>query len=556
MALKALLTRDHKLIPDKDPRTALTLLALLLAAQIYLIFYKSFNWDEFLHYSQVYMVKEGALTSLFQVLHVRILSWVPLVADSLVDQLILARFFMWSCTCVTLAAIYGLARQFTSQINAIFAAVAYLSAGYVFTHSFSIRADPMATATLMVSLYVLAAGRLTLQRAIIVGALVGLAGMITAKSVFYAPCFAGLAWWRFTRDGGDWKFIVKLLAIFLAALASFLLIYTAHKSGLPQAVQAAASPSATFKGGGRWFFSEDRFALFYFAKQSLLAVVFIICLFLAPRAWRKEHADRSALIAMVGLVAPLLVVILYRNTFPYFYVFLFAPIAVAIAPAIGQFRQRYGNFIALGLFSVSPLALLITEPRDVIGRQIAMIDYVHQEYPDKVEYLARSGAIADYPRVIKSLTTGNGIRAYFESGDPIVAKKITSGELAFVLATQTAITAALEGRQVPKAFLDEDIEALSSNFVQQWGPLYRAGKEIPAGENAFQFEVPHKGSFILDGAKLSLNGRALTHGKEIVLDAGVHEATGLRENRMILWRGNKLPSKPPGEWIGGFYTDF
>lgn len=550
------MTQDQQSYPNRDLRAALLLLGLLLTAQIYLIFFKSYNWDEFLHYGHVYMAQNGTLTDLFQVLHSRILSWVPMVADSLIDQLRLARFFMWACTLVTLAAIYALARQFTSQINAVFAALAYLTAGYVFTHSFSIRADPMATATLMVSLYVFTVGRLTLLRAIAVGALVGLAGMMTAKSVFYAPCFTGLAWWRYKRDGGDLKFLAQLIVISVAAAVSFGIIYFLHKSGLSEAVQRTSSPSTTFMFGMRWFFSEDRFALVYFAKQVLLAVVFMICLFFAPRAWRSEISDKPARIAMVGLVAPLIVILFYRNTFPYFYVFLLAPVAVAIAPAIGCFRKRYGNRIALLLFAASPLALLLTEPRDVMERQEAMIDYIHQEYPEKVTYLARSNSIADYPRVLTSLTTGNGIRSYYDRGEPIIANKIKNGELAFVLATQVAIQAALEGRQIPRAFLAEDVEQLSTNFVQQWGPLYRAGEEIPAGNNPHCFEVPHAGSYILEGTNLMIDGRLLAHGEIINLDAGVHEASGSRRNKMVLWRGEKLPSAPPEGWTGGFYTDF
>src|SRR3546814_1559361 len=54
---------------------SLLLLGLLLTAQIYLIFFKSYNWDEFLHYGQVYMAQNGTLTDHFQVLHTRILSW-------------------------------------------------------------------------------------------------------------------------------------------------------------------------------------------------------------------------------------------------------------------------------------------------------------------------------------------------------------------------------------------------------------------------------------------------------------------------------------------------
>jgi hypothetical protein len=49
-------------------------------------------------------------------------------------------------------------------------------------------------------------------------------------------------------------------------------------------------------------------------------------------------------------------------------VFILAPAAVAIAPALGLARDRYGNaFLSLAL-SLIPLALAVLEPRDVLVR--------------------------------------------------------------------------------------------------------------------------------------------------------------------------------------------
>ena len=48
-----------------------------LAAQLYLVFFKSFNWDEFLHYNFVYRLRDGTLNAPYQVVHLRLLWWAP-----------------------------------------------------------------------------------------------------------------------------------------------------------------------------------------------------------------------------------------------------------------------------------------------------------------------------------------------------------------------------------------------------------------------------------------------------------------------------------------------
>ncbi|MFZ9394857.1 MAG: hypothetical protein ACO25F_02200 [Erythrobacter sp.] len=541
--------------PEQGLLMGAAALAMLLAVQLYLVFYKSFNWDEFLHFSQVYLARNGTLAAPFQVLHSRILFWVPDTAESLVEQLRLARFFMWGCTLVTLAAIYGLAGQFTTRVNALYAAIAYLTAGYVFTQSFSIRADPMAAAALMSALYLFASGRLTAARAVAAGALIGLAGMITLKSVFYAPCFAGIAWWRYRQAGGRPGILWHIAAMTFAALLVFALIYTLHSSGLADVPERFNKPGKMLENGSRWFLSDDKSPVIFLIKQALFGVVFTILLLASPIAWRMLK-EPSFKIALLGLVVPLAVVLVYRNTYPYFYVFLLAPVAVSIAPAIGLVRARYGNTLVLLLLAICPLFFTLTEPRDVFARQQAMLEYIRGEYPAPVGYLERSGAIADYPPALTHLTTGNGIRGYYQRGEPIIADKIKRGELAFVLGTAPPISAAIAGKPIERTFLPEDVALLSDNFVQQWGPLYRAAKAIPVGNNPHRFEVPSAGRYTLDGERLVIDGREVTRGETIELDAGQHSASGPRASRMILWRGERLPSPPPMEWDGPFYTRF
>jgi hypothetical protein len=208
------------------------------------------------------------------------------------------------------------------------------------------------------------------------------------------------------------------------------------------------------------------------------------------------------------------------------------------------------------MLAAIPLVMAIQEPRDVLKRQQAMIDYVHQEYPAKTGYLDYSGMIADYPRVLKHLTSGNGIGGYHERGDPIIAREIDSGRLPFIIANHPVISEALEGRPASYAFLPEDEAAMIGNFVHQWGGLWREGKLIPAGAKDFEFELRRAGTFVLAGDAIHIDGKALTAGATIVLGRGKHLVTGTRASSSILWRGTHLPSPPPAIAPGDLFTQY
>jgi hypothetical protein len=229
---------------------------------------------------------------------------------------------------------------------------------------------------------------------------------------------------------------------------------------------------------------------------------------------------------------------------------------VGIAPALGYLRARTGNLLLAVLLAALPLTLAMLEPRDVLQRQQALIDYVHREFPARVNYLDYSGMIADYPRILKHLTSGNGIRGYYHRGDPIVARMINEGHVPFIIANYPVIRVALEGRRLPQTFLPPDIAAMKGNYVRQWGPLWREGAHVPAGAPDFTFNLSRGGVFVLDGDWLTIDGVAVPHGARISLKQGDHRVTGGRTGPSTLWRGDKLPGIPPPLTQGEFFTEF
>lgn len=543
---------------DSTLAIGFALLLGLLLVQLNLLWFKSFNWDEFLHYGHVFAAREGTLDAPFQVLHSRILFWVPDTAASIIDQMRIARLFMFACTLITLSAIYGLAQRFTSRENALFALIAYLSAGYVFTQSFSIRADPMAAASLMSALYLTTCREKPLASYAAAGALVGLAGMITMKSVFYAPCFAGMAWLFWSQSEDKREALFCFAAATLAALCVFGAIYSWHTSGLAPVPEQFADTSKFVAGGRRWILPESFPALKYVAVQGAWGLVFLLGILCAPYAWRGSKLSRAHLVALCGLAAPLLTLLFYRNTFPYFFVYLLAPVAVAISASWGLLIRRYGFVAVLVSMCIAPAVLTTLTPRDVIARQGAIIDYLRAEYSPGTGYLGRSSMLPDYPRVISHLATGPGMAGYNQRRRPLVAEAFARGELPFILATGELIILALQGKEDQRGFLAEDVAVMNDHYAHQWGPIYREGEQIEptAGEQRVVF--PRSGSYTLDGQAVFLDKTRIEPGETVNLRSGAHLVQCAEEcdKRTVFWRGKRLPATPPVVPNGLFYTSF
>lgn len=530
----------------------------LLLLQLYLLWFKSFNWDEFLHYSQVFAARNGTLDAPFQVLHARILYWVPDLGISITDQMRAARLVMFAFTLVTLAAIYGLASRFTSRENALLAAIAYLGAGYVFTQSFSIRADPMAAATLMSALYLMSKPQASFARFAAAGALVGLAGMITMKAIFYAPCFAGLAWLAWSESEDKRKTLTCFAIAGFSTALSFTAIYLWHKSNLAPLSERFADTSQFIAGGRRWILPESFPALKHLANQAACALVFVVAMAIAPIAWKTSKLTKGQKVALVGLAGPLLTLFFYRNTYPYFFVYLLAPVAVAIAASWGVIARRYGFPAVLSIICVAPVAMTATTSRDVLVRQEAVTDYLRSEYPAGTGYLARSSLLPEYPRVLPHLATGPGMAGYNMRNRPVIAEAFSRGELPFILATTGFITLALSGEENSFGFLPEDVAVMHEHYAHQWGPIFREGALFKTGEAEQDITIPREGLYTLDGHSVVIEGRSIAHGQTISLEAGTHRISCESDcdQRTILWRGEKLPAPPPVVPDGPLYTNF
>lgn len=537
---------------DREMLAIYAFFGLLIVAQIVLVFEKSINWDEFYHYSMVHDLPKGRLTWDFQTLHIRLFLWVPFTTDDLISQIQIARLGMLCFEIVAIAMVVRLATEFVERKAALVTGIVYLAGGYTFTQGFSFRADPIATAILMAALYQFATNSFSICRLIFLGVLIGIAGLITIKSIFYAPCFIAFGILRLMGSGEDWRTTALRIAIIpVVSVATFVAVLQMHRLGLD--VRQAAGSSleskiSAFLGNG-----PGPRTVYIFAQMALAPVI-TAGVFVSLLTW-KRLVRRDA-IAFAGLLLPLLTLLFYRNTFPYYFVFLLAPVCVGISPSIELMLRRYGTWTALPVLAISPVSLLMVQQYDVIDRQRALINEVHRLFPQPTGYLAYAGFIADYPRILPHLISGVGLKGYYDRKIPVIAREIERGNVAFVLADSAPVLAGLEGRELPNSLHSSDFNMLHENFVHYRGIIWIAGKTICASQGGQSITLYRTGPYSVDGGTILIDGIAARDGTTRRLDAGHHRVILENGNCIRLWALPEIPRLPASYPDGSVMTAF
>lgn len=327
------------LLPAEEGKSAQLLGSVLLisllvavAARFFVVFNNEINWDEFYFLSQLYAFEAGTLDRALQTIHVRFFGWLAAVSGNEAEQIIAARLVMLAFQIVTGWFIYKTARLYMSQNAALFSVFCYYSFSYVIWQGTSFRTDPIATCLLMAGLYYLAAYPRSLRHAFFAGGAIGLAGMVTIKSVFFVPVFAVVILSHMIHAGRSWlRPFVFGMTTGLAALTLFVLLYLWHKSGM---AAASVEKSGTMVSGSMQKtigFSEAARVYSYFIYSLPRNIVFWSFVaggvVLALARLRNRDARCKALV-LLSFLLPLLSVAFYRNSFPYYFVFILAPATI------------------------------------------------------------------------------------------------------------------------------------------------------------------------------------------------------------------------------------
>lgn len=539
----------------------IAVVALALAAQAVLVFTRAINWDEFFYYSQVHQFLRGEALPPFNTFHVHLFAWLPQVAANSVDAIVYARVAMFGAEMVTLGAIFAIGSRLADRTSASIAMLAYVSAGFVLQHGFSFRVDPTVTACLMTALAILIAARLS-PLAIVAFALVaGLAGMITIKAILYAPVFAGAAWWRWQQSDFDRRALLRIVACIGGGAIVCALLYLFHSHGL--AGGAASGGADVIEQRGDGVLRSAGSSVFFVGippyaqmmqKAVFTAPLLTLLIAIAPFAiWRDATSSSARKWLFLGFWLPLLTLAFYRNTAPYYYAFMLAPVVIGVLPAIALLRRHASLPILTIGFALPAAALLAKEDTTVIANQRTIAGVASQMFDAPVDYFDHNGMLASH-RKANGFMTPWGLEGYGAHGKSMFRPIMERRTVPLLLENDELLVDLLAGTTTDGSLSPEDSRVLRANYVRVWGPVWLAGRDIPPGSDAGgEWLVP--GEYRVEGSPVNVDGQVVAAGATVTLARGDHTvANPSRQPARLIWADvDRMPSQaaPDGRlWIG------
>ncbi len=517
-------------------------LAIVILFQIELAFSKSINWDEFYHFSEITEFNAGRPTEFFQTPYVKLFWWIPQLGGDNILQIQLIRLLTLAFELIAVAAIVAMSRRLVDQNDALVSGVAFASGGFVFLHAFALRSDMIASAFLMISLYICMTGLLrftTLCMAVVFGAL---GFLCTIKAVLYAPAFLGVAYYRLDHRHHR-MVLVTLTSLAMLAGCVFLMV----GPSLPSTGYFKLAHDASLLGRTSidWMFTQEFFPQKGWALQQAIQAPLLTggLIMTAISACRKKTFDRLTVLR-IGFLGPLLTVPFYYNAYPYHYAFILPPAVVAIAPEFGVMLRRYGYLFITLVLVANAAVLSLTQDRAVIERQRTIQSGLREIFPQPVAYIDNCGLAGDFPRAVNKFATAWALRDYRRKGIPSYSNAMLQEVVPLLLVDSPTLLEAVKGDAGPEGLRASDVAIIQSNYILHWGSAYVAGKNIPAGSQnrLLQFAVP--GPYTVERASIRIDGLQYAPGDVVSITRGLHrvDSTGAVTLR---WGDHlRMPTQP------------
>ena len=519
-------------------RGVMAVIFAMLALGLHRAFIANINWDEFYFLSLVHLYQNGTLTAPLQTIHVHLFGWLPLISDDEIHQIFAARVFVWFLSVASCWLIYDIARKFCSKEAALFPVLFYLGFSYVMDHGLSFRADPLCAALFLASLYLLLDPNRSQFRTALSAALMSAAIMVSIKSVFYLATIGPILLILITTEPVKRGAGLRVVVYAFSALLTLFVLYQFHSSSLSNA--SVADAGAAMMGAGNktllsgHFFPRAYYIVRAFSENPLVWLFVLLGIVAASYDALRDTKRREALFLIV-LTLPLLSLVIYRNAFPYFYVFLMPaviiPSGVFADVLITRFRKA-GTGVLIGIFSGIVLlisASFVTDymrklPNQTIAQR-ETVAAIHSMYTEPVPYIDRNSMISSFPKVGFFMSSW-GMENYRAKNSPVMERLIRSKHPRFLIANHCALDiGSSTNRRCRHRLLDADFETLRSNFVHHWGPLYVVGKTVslPTSGARQPLDILVSGIYTIEaGAAVSIDGITYQPGAQISLDQAVH----------------------------------
>ena len=562
------MSTDKPILPGERPLENGLLAAaivVILGVQVAFLIYFNINWDEFLYLSLVFEYANGTLAKSLQTFHVHLFSWMSYLDWDEVRLTLLGRTFMLVCELLTLGFVFLIARKFTGARFALLAVLSYLASGFVLMQGTSFRADPMITALLMASIYLLMDSSDNWWKDVAATIAIALALVISIKSVFYAPPILGALLWR-TRQDGEIKHRLRIIfSLALGVSVAFLVFYFWHRSTLStgdgndlsrlDSIFSKVLLDLPFWPQRQYFLSWITASW----SQMLLILAGIYLL------WKRDDRDSVIRLKVAILFAlPLLSIFFYRNAFPYFFPFIVAPAMPAVSIGARAVTENVSRSFDRTLFATIVIYMIVYtlgqaylySYHDQEGQR-KTIAAIHSMFPEPVPYIDRNSMIASFPQCGLFMSSW-GIENYRKKGKPVFERILDECEPKFLLTNAYQLDAAMRAKSSEEnsyALFDRDASALRSNFIHHWGAIWVAGKSFDLDGRPISFHIPAEGIYTVESpAQIILDGQQYEDGDYLFLSKGSHVIESVPQ-QVELRFGRHLP-RPDYAPSWPIYYDF
>jgi hypothetical protein len=509
-----------------------------LVAKFGLLSRININWDEFLFLSRVHEFQRGELTSAFQTFHVHLFQWLISVPGNEIEQMFAARYVAFALRVASTILVFLLGARIAGRSGGFVAALASLAFSHLLRHGESFRADPL-IAFLFLLTAALLVWRLESKVAVAIAAIAfALAASITVKTAIYVPALAGIvAVIVWSGDADARRTRLRRLALFAAgSAAAYMAFYLVHAAAT-SAPESEVVTRAAASGMGMMSNPQLEILRRTFRTDWGFWALFMIGFgFAVHDVARRDRAARARAALLLAFLLPLASLMLYRNTFEYFYVTIIplASLACAYAAARIEGLLVHPRRALVPVLLVAPVAFHGWRHAnalrfDRIQPQREVIAAVHEMFPEPVPYLDRCGMISSFPRARVFMST-YVLQRYRERGVPSMGRIVAEDQPRFLLANVSGLALQQPWDTVQISdhrLLQEDFEFLQNNFVWHWGPIWLPGKRLALSGREMRFGIVVGGPYTVEATRsVTIDGALARPGDVVQLETGEHRVIG------------------------------